>query len=83
MLKGRQRWPLVSEVVRELGILMSVFGLLDFVYQKSEGNTLPVGWWWVVGYVAVGVAFLSSWDFIWGSPPTNQALCLRNDLRKP
>jgi hypothetical protein len=58
MLKGRQRWPLVSEVVRELGILMSVFGLLDFVYQISEGNTPRVGWWWVAVYVAAGIGLI-------------------------
>jgi hypothetical protein len=57
MLRGRQRWNLVGETIREIGTLQSVFGLMDFVYQKSDGNP-HVAWSWVVGFISMGVAFI-------------------------
>jgi hypothetical protein len=56
MLKGRQRWNLVGETIREIGILQSVFGLMDWVYKESVGT--GASFWWVFGFVALGVAFI-------------------------
>jgi hypothetical protein len=58
MLKGRQRWNLVGETLREIGTLQSVFGLMDWVYQRSEGTGHFGGVWWAVGFILIGVGFI-------------------------
>jgi hypothetical protein len=57
MLRGRQRWNLIGETLREIGILQSVFGLMDWVYHESTGSSL-VSLWWVGGFIAMGVGFI-------------------------
>jgi hypothetical protein len=56
MLRGRKRWNLVGETLREIGILQSVFGLMDWVYNESIGSHVFLGW--VLGFIAMGVGFI-------------------------
>jgi hypothetical protein len=56
MLVGRQRWNLVGETLREIGVLQSVFGLMDWVYHESTATKFSYSW--VFGFVVMGVGFI-------------------------